>query len=396
MRFKFPNGKTISIAGLCFLIIYVLFCIADFSASEQTGFRDSYRGKVHIYILLVTVFLFLYFVINIRKIKLTPIMSSMILLAIWTVVVNAICGVAKWTILVQANMSIAWILSYLFFEHLGGKDRYTNSDVKMIVSVLMVFFIAATVFYFFDMLVRLKHFPVLTMSYYVLALVPWIMADKQKSKNTFLILIAAVVFMSMKRGAIVALILMIIVDELIDVTMKRITIRHFISTVLIVLLIVSCLIVADKATNGFLSSRFSLAELESGSGRRKQFALVLNELKSRGMVQLIFGVGCERCVKVFGTGIHNEWLSFLYNYGFIGLLLYANLFLSMVKDCKLATLKMQQLSSPTYMMLVLIFVLSMISTAYGGYWGLWLFGFWGYINARIQTADKVRIANEYL
>lgn len=396
MRFKFPNGKTISIAGLCFLIIYVLFCIADFSASEQTGFRDSYRGKVHIYILLVTVFLFLYCIFNIRKIKLTPILSSLILLAIWTVAVNAVCGVAKWTVLVHANMSIAWILSYLFFEHMEEKDHYVNSDVKMIVSVLLVFFIAATVFFFFDMLARLKHFPVLTMSYYVLALVPWMLANKQKSKKSFLILIAAVVFLSMKRGAIVALILMIIVDELIDVKMKRITIRHFTSTVLIILLIVSCLTVADKATNGFLSSRFSLAELENGSGRRKQFALVLNELKSRGMAQLILGVGCERCVKVFGTGIHNEWLSFLYNYGVVGLLLYANMFLSMAKNCKKATLKMQQFSSPSYMMLVLIFVLSMISTAYGGYWGLWLFGFWGYLNAQSRDTDEVRIANEYL
>ena len=105
-------------------------------------------------------------------------------------------------------------------------------------------------------------------------------------------------------------------------------------------------------------------------------------MKNENLFHWIFGSGSSQSVELLGTGIHNEWLSFLYCYGIIGFVLYGALILNLFSYSSKTAKVCPSLASSCYMMAIFILVLSMVSTTYGGYVGLWLYGFWGFIESK--------------
>lgn len=396
MKIRIKNNRFLPLPLLAFLVLYIMYSLADFSTSNQTGFRFFDRSDTHTYTLLITIFLFFYLAFHLRKIKLSRVLIGLLCIAAWTVLVNCLMGVSRWTVLVQTNMSVVWIFSYLFFESVRSSENTERSKIDTFSLLLLIFFLGVMVYYFFDMMRRIGRFPVLTMAYYVLAIVPWVFPRFSKNKNLFFVVIVSMALLSMKRGAIVAVLFMVLTDRFIDMRQSRCTRRRFIADAIFVVCIIAALLIVENKTGGSLSKRFAVEELASGSGRREQLLSVIEELRTREIGQLLIGVGCERCVNIYGTGIHNEWLAFLYNYGVIGLLLYAYLFFAMTKVCVEVPKMVPRFTSSAYMMLVLYFVLSMVSAAYGAYWGMWLFGLWGYLSAEIRANKERGGVNEYL
>lgn len=393
MRLRIGNKRIdFSFALLVFSIFYFVFSILDLAASVQTGHKGADRSIAHVAILLVTVFLFVYFIINININKATNISLIYILAAMlfWTSAVNIFNGVSTWNLLVQENMSLLWILSCFFFEKVRLQCN-SNKPIRTFAVIFFIFYICATVYYFFDMYIKFNRIPVLNVVYCVIALLPWVIVDTQNQKNDlFLFAVAiAVCLLSMKRGAIIAIILMILTYYFIQAFIKK-NYNNFIKLLFFTILLIIAFAVADKLSGGFLSQRFSEEEMSSGSGRMEQFTAVINALKESKAYNLLFGHGMQKSLDIFGTGIHNEWLGFFFNYGIIGLILYAMMVFSFFRQSIIISRNNKNLSVPCFMMSVFYFVLSMVSTGYGGYVGTLLFGFWGYINAE----NKIGLTKE--
>ena len=234
------------------------------------------------------------------------------------------------------------------------------------------------------MMVRLNRIPVLNVVYYGVSLIPWVMISiNPKYKKAIFIIGMALVLLSMKRGAIIALPIMLLADSFVEGRIKG-SYKGLIKVISYIVVFAIAIIITDKLSNGFISVRFSAEKLADGSGRSEQYSTIISLIKNRGVMRFFFGGGCEEPIKILGTGIHNEWLNFLFCYGLIGAILYAKLVIGFIKK-SFSTLKtIPSLASACFMMTALYLVLSMVSTGYGGYHGFWLFGFWGYLNAEID------------
>ena len=394
MKIKIKD-RNFSIALLVLFVIYILFAISDLSTSRQSGYRSADRSDAHRYLILLTSYLFVYAVFNIKKVKFQQPLISLILLSVWTIFVNILNNVSVWVLLVQSNMSVLWCLSYIFFNTLRVKESKYKSSIEIFSRLLLWCYILATVYYFFDMMARIGRIPVLNLVYYEMALLPWVFVAGIKKNEKWIYYLAsiAVVILSMKRGAIFAMALMILADSYVTAKQTN-SYKMFVRIVVIVVMFAITVFLADNISDGFLSHRFSEDELESGSGRMEHFSITWRYIKDGDLWELMFGRGCEKSLQMFGILIHNEWLYFLFCYGLIGLMIYASLIGSFVKKSILELKKKSYLAIPCFIMTALYLVLSMVSAGYSGYVGLWLFGFWGYLNAELDSQNNRLLIGE--
>ena len=380
--------KTFILPVIVLFVLYLLFTVADLSTSAQSGYRGADRSGAHRYLLMVTGFLIVYLPFNVRDLKIRQPVSSLIALMVWTAYVNFINNVSIWGLLIQGNMSVLWVLSYIFFETARSREEKDKSFVRKMIFILAAFYAVATIYYFFDIMMRKDRIPVLNVVYYGMALLPWLFINSSKKTKAVITVIALVVVVfSMKRGAIIALPLMILANYFVQGKIENSN-KNMLKLVLVIILFFVAIMIADNLTGGFLAERFSGEEMESGSGRSEQIELITRLLGEKDFVDLFIGSGCEKSVQIIGTGIHNEWLNFLYCYGIIGFIVYAVLIIGFIRKSFYVLKTVPELAPACFMMTALYLVLSMVSTGYGGYVGFWLFGFWGYVNAEIEHRTK--------
>lgn len=389
MNLKLGNQtkKGLPFALIIFNIIYLMFSIEDLAASRQTGFKAADRSTAHIILLCITIFLLLYYIFSTPNKRYISNKTFIVLIALlfWTTMVNLLQGTPTWTLLVNGNMSLLWVLSFSFFESIRYKS-YDGKPIKTFVTLFFLFFIGATVFYCFDAYARLGRFQVLNIIYNAVALLPWFLVDNRTNKKGVMVLFIitfAASMLSMKRGAIIAIVLMVLTYFFIQSTYKK-NYANFGKVVFLTIVMVIAVKIADNLSGGFLSARFSAEEIASGSGRMHQITVALDLLRDANFSNLLFGHGVQSALNMFGAGIHNEWLHFLFCYGIVGLVLYAIMVVGFFRQSIRISRINRNLSVPCFMMSIFYFVLSMISSGYGGYIGLLLFGFWGFVNAEYK------------
>lgn len=368
----------ISFAMLGFTLVYLFFTIMDLANSAQTGNKGADRTIVHIALICLTGYLMIYVLLHVRKIPRSGIFAVLLLLAVWVFVTSIMNGIPLWNLLVQINMSILWVLSYLFFNFYAA-NADNMKRVQKFCKLLMLLYLGATIYYSISALQQYGHFVAMNVVYYSLAILPWLLAGSDKDKRSGLWLLATVtVVISLKRGAIIALPIMF-VCEMIEKgtkTERNCKIKKLLTMGII---FAGTFLIADYVTVGYISNRFSKEEMEGGSGRINYYILAIQAIGQRNLWQLLLGGGAGSSVSLLGTGVHNEWLEMLFSYGVIGLVLYIALIAYFI-----ATTRRIYKTAPKYgpcclMSLGLYLILSMVSTGYGGYSGIFLFGFWGYI-----------------
>lgn len=372
------------------LIVYLTFSVADLQSSAQTSNRGVDRSIAHMALLLLTGYLTVYLVFQVKKLasfRIIQPLGGLCILASWILISCLYNQVSTWDLLVRENMSILWVLSYLFFFCYASGFARRNINLHHFALILLLFFVAATVYYFAYITVVLKRVPVLNVVYNVLALLPWAMIGlKGRKRMALYLLCGAISVLSMKRGAIVALPLMYAVDITVNnKNEKRGELIRKIGGLLAAVFTFAVLFqLFDNATGGFLSSRFSASEIASGSGRSSQYSLAFAALSERNVFELIVGSGVGSSVDLIGTGIHNEWIEILYSYGLVGLVIYASMMLGLIRRAKHLSKCVPECKPACWMMIALILVLSLISSAYGTYVGFFLFGFWGFVEAMAE------------
>jgi len=137
----------------------------------------------------------------------------------------------------------------------------------------------------------------------------------------------------LKRGAIIAMIIMAIIWYIYERRQRRFEgtyspSRKRIVAFFAVILVIIVSIWVNIKTNGSLAERFSFESMLDGSTRYDIYSNAIEEIKDRNIVTLIFGTGSGSSSTYVGSGIHNEILDLIISYGFIGALLYIITFFS--------------------------------------------------------------------
>jgi hypothetical protein len=326
------SAKKASIHILFFLIL--AYAYQDYLTSTNLGVLEADRGLVHMTLFIVLSLLGLFFVVSIKskKILKDKVTTTFWLITLWIFFVGLIQGATIWPLLVHLGLSLLWILIY----HFGKNYSALNNSTKMLtikwIVVVFFFYFFSVIYAAYNITVTYGRTPVINLVYYVLVFYPWISFVPIKRLKQFLnILIAVTVLFSFKRGAIIIYPLMLVTNLVVKAKIENRKIAGFGKTVLLSFLFICALLIVDNQTGGFILNRFTIESLETGSGRADLYSLAISNIKSRSFFDLMIGLGSGSSVQFLETGVHNEWLEFLFSFGIIGVIMYAILFISLIR-----------------------------------------------------------------
>lgn len=377
-------------------ILILIYIYYDFQSTTNIGLRNANRSIVHIILFIIIAVLGAYYIYTIffKKIFKDFVRASLWLITIWIAFVNLLKGSDIWNILVHLGISILWVLVY----HFGKNYLIDNNNAFPVLlgwmSFFFLFYVFSSFYAVYNINLVYKRIPVINFSYYVIVFFPWVsMITKKKIRRFFYFLILAVVLISFKRGAIIVFPLMIMGYIIIKSKIEGRRIAWFGKSMLIGISFVCGLIIVDFLAEGFLLNRFTPESLAIGSGRFELYRSAINNIVDRSFIDLLIGFGSGSSVKYLGTGVHNEWLEFLFSFGVIGVIFYT-LFLFSLFFRLSKLIKENSKYSHTYMSAI-IYILTV--GLYGGFYfvhsTLYLMVFFGVVEGFIIKNKMLKSKN---
>ncbi len=312
--------------------VAILFYVyLDFKNSAIVGNSNSNRTLVYVAIALLAFLSGIYVVTYFFK-KVSAMEISLALVFFWIVTDNVLHRDFSWVFVIHLGLSLLWLFLYSFFYRFPQDYPKAYKTARIFLQVLAYVYIGISIYasYIIRNVIQ-SGTGVLSTSYYVLLFLPVALSAENKYyKYITTLAIIVTVFMSFKRGSIIALFAMICFYIYASGRQKRNS-TVLIKLIAAVALLVVIVIVADKAVGGKILERFSSENLQDGSGRSEIYSTALSIFESRGFLYQLTGSGCSSTSRLLGISAHNEWLEFALDYGIIGCVLYANLFVQMIR-----------------------------------------------------------------
>lgn len=377
-------------------VLLLLYAYSDVMTSRQAGFRDQSRGLVHIYLSIIIVLLTVYNVFfrcknnykNRRK-SLTVILS---LIVGWVAIVNVINSANTWYSIIHMLMGIWWIMSYHFFYNFSENNPRSKKIIIALFMCMFLFYIWAN-FYIRNNITQTfaTEYAITGYAYYFIVFVPFIVLIQNiKFRNVLWVISLILVVTSYKRGPIIILPLMFIAYYFTKSVLNGNWLK-FIAGIIPVLFITFFIFNwIDDLSGSFLSLRFNAEELSTGSGRIDLWTTAINSLKQRGDLSLLIGTGSGSSVRLLGTGVHNEWLEFLFSFGLIGSTLY--FFMCVVLIRRYIKLIKQKSPFSPHIGMVTVYVLSV--GLFGGFFFVhstfYVFAFLGLIESLNKNKNSLK------
>ena len=300
---------------------------------------------------------------------------------IWVIFVNLINDADIWYSVIHISLAFWWITSYHFFYNYLSRNQHAINVILAMFLVMFLFNVWVNFFVRENITNTLgKEYVVTGYAYLIILFIPYIILFKQKWLKFLLFTMATLMTISsFKRGAILLLPLMFLWYYYSIARLNGKWASFFTKLIIFSFLLIIALIWINNISGGFLSHRFSTQELEYGSGRSTIWARALNNISNRSTPDLILGTGSGSSIKYLKTGAHNEWIEFLFSFGIIGVLLYANICFALIRKAwKL--LKEKSSIAPAYgMMVTFILFVSLYSGMYFAHSSFYIFSFFGLI-----------------
>lgn len=317
---------------LLFLII-LAYALQDFKSSTNVGLKEAERGTVHIILLVLLALLAIFYVYTLflKGVKKDTIKGSLWLITGWIFLVGIMQGVSIWSMFVHLGLSFLWIFMYHFGKYYIAKKVTIYSMTLKWITLLFLFYAFSAVYAAFIISLMYGITPVINLVYYIMVFYPWItLMPSKKLKKVLNFIVIAIVLLSFKRGAIIIFPLMLITYSIVKSKSENRKIAGIGKAVFYFILFICGLLIVDNITDGFIMNRFTLEALENGSGRTDLYSIAINNIQNRSFGDLLIGLGSGSSVQFLGTGVHNEWIEFIFSFGIIGLILYAKLFVSLI------------------------------------------------------------------
>lgn len=234
-------------------------------------------------------------------------------------------------------------------------------------------------------------FSSLNTGYYVILSYPLVMLDNARWKKIIAtVLLIIIVFLSLKRGGIVAVVLGFFLYFLLS--SNKHWVRKFVVAGVAVLLLVYAIPIINEYTNGTLMVRYEFTQDQGDEeGRASMYPIVWRSVWDSSLAQMMVGHGHNGVVNdnvLQGLSAHNDYLEFLYDYGVFGLVL---LLVYQVRLFRITirSHKTEEGFLSTIFALTSIVVLSMVSIIFSYYYFLLIIPFWCVINNRLTRIDNL-------
>lgn len=372
------------------VILFVLLSLMawfDVSSSGQAGLKNANRGMAHIFIALVVVLHGIYiFFHNYNSKNSFSIKLLLLSIIIWFVLVDLINLVTLGEAGALLLLAIWWFLTYQFTYSFCRRNQ---GHIKGLMKVYMGMFVVWALLNVYARQQIMINFgqanAVTGYAYYLLIFVPFILLlKKSKIKTGLLILSIIMIMTSFKRGTMVTLPVMLIVYGYVKGLLANDLSKFYKYFGILLFLAILLIPIIDESSGGFLSQRFSQEQLEDGSGRSGNWELAINNIEQRSEFELFVGLGHGSSVKLLGTGVHNEWLEFLFSFGIIGFLLYLVLGLKFMRQAYTAFKLRSKYAPHICMMMVYFYMISIFSGFIGVYVTYYFFAFMGIVTYLIE------------
>ena len=325
--------------------------------------------------------------------RLSPMAFLICLWLIWVVITCAGLwgdGVDR-VIFGLMEVSYCPLLFLFFYVVIRQKpDRHNTANAAFLLLLVFSAVLFLLVFRYQNMYL-VRGAAVLNDVYYLLLLLPWVLlCPKALWKYAGIVLIAIIVLWSMKRTALLALTVALVVYFLSEKIRNRTLLdwRWLIVSCLFALISLQVYFYVDDQNEGFLSSRILSAADDGGSGRLDIYQEVFRLQRKSSIDEWLLGHGHDT-VRKFNTlqeseylSAHNDWLEVMFDYGLPALALYCCLhFFLLSYTCRLLV-KRSYYGPPMAASYILFFMLSLTShlVLYASYFG-YLMSFWGCICA---------------
>ena len=341
------------------------YAVLDFRTSANTAIKAVARGGVHAALFSILFTYGIYYLFTFWKDNtFSPVKSTLWLVTVIVIVSDSVQSAYNWSAAIHIALSLLWLFLYHFFRNYLKSNPQAINQVVGIVGIFFLFYVFSALYatYFINAYMAQKgqdRLAVVNLVYSVIVFLPWIPLVKKRWIRTCAVcIVLLVVLVSMKRGAIIVFPLMLSTWMLVEAKVnKQNLFRPATKIISMMILFIAGLLVADILSNGFLSERFSTKELASGSGRSNMYSYVLKDAAERSFTDLLFGYGSG-----ISHGVHNEWLEFLFTFGFIGVIAYVLLLSALFWEMR-QLIKRSSPYSPAYAMAI---VYMLVVGMYGG------------------------------
>jgi O-antigen ligase len=213
-----------------------------------------------------------------------------------------------------------------------------------------------------------------------------------------ILLIAGIVFWSLKRTAFTALVLAMITYYLSEgfYARKKMKVRWLVSSFMVIFIVFSMFSEIEDKTSGTMTARMTSLFEDEGSGRLDIYNAVIRAQRESSILEWILGHGHNAVWREFvyisirpggiqALSAHNDWIEILFDYGLPGLFLFGLFHVSLVRNTLKLIRERSRYGPPMAVSYVLFLVMTMTShlILYPTYLS-YLMAFWGLIFALQQ------------
>lgn len=356
------NQKNISRYSIIVCVLIALFSIFNVYNSALFGRYSANRTYVYYIIGAIVATELIYLIFNsFRYLRIDWFTTILSLLLVYILILDYFRGISSWTIIVHCGTLLLWIITYKYIDKTAMKKPETINVFRLLIVALFYLFSLLSVFAQRDIAdIRGQSVAVVNLSYYSLACLPLAMLGNSKKMNIVHVIVAVgTSIYSLKRGAIVTIVLMLLFYFYIDGKTNRKTISALTKVIMVGVIIVLAMLVVDYYSGGFLSARFTRTSLLDGSGRARMISSALDHFRNRSFSQKLFGTGSGTSSSTIGITLHNDYLEFMYCFGYLGLLIYVIFVLSIFRKLSHLVIKGKTYASAFAMICSFILGLSL-------------------------------------
>ncbi len=286
---------------------------------------------------------------------------------------------------------------YLVFNKVDILHFYLKIAVLFTIALAFIYYKEYNIM---NMLVIKKHASLL-IAYYPLLMLPTALLLNNKYLRLFIVLlIAVIVFSSMKRGGLIALSLSLITYyfiEYIIIRGNRFMIIRLVYVVLVLLIFSLVFYYFDRYNNGFFLHRLETINTDQGSGRLPLYRKVFILIENSSFFEILFGHG-ENAVFRYNHKLsaHNDFLEVLFDYGIIVFIGYVFLHFQLIKNSIRFIKQKSHFAAPFSVSYILFIVLSLISHVIIYPYFFMLTAFWGMVLGITNRESKMKIQQSFM
>ncbi len=274
------------------------------------GGSNIFRAKPLVYLLAVT---FLIFLISFFRMK----------------------GMSRATIYYQLMTLYPLAVSILYF-YIGYRTEFNKKTALYYGYYIAAFVLIISLYRFFRTGRAWTQRGAVADVYYILGLLPLMMAYVRGKKATIPILVCAIsIAFSGKRAGMLAMFLMIAVYYLLQYAPEVNDVRRVVRTLFVISIIFLVLTVIgiylDNVMHLRIVERLSRMIEDGGSGRLSRWTYLIHAIPKSTISEILLGREYDEMAEVIGGHAHNDILELLYINGFFAFALYLAFFISFLK-----------------------------------------------------------------